>query len=143
MKQLIFTICILCNAGYLLAQASAEVTDDPAANFAATINSSDLKDHLSILSSDEFEGRETGTEGNKKAANYLANYFKELGLPAIGENQSYFQDVSFTWTMWEKANIFVNGERYKHLWEFLSFPNTEYASTNDRNQRGYFLRVWN
>ena len=35
-----------------------------------TITSDELKEHPYIYASDEFEGRETGTEGQKKAVNY-------------------------------------------------------------------------
>jgi hypothetical protein len=43
------------------------------------------------LSSDEMEGREIGTEGEKKAAEYISNRFKTLGLTPMGDNQTYFQ----------------------------------------------------
>ena len=35
------------------------------------ITASDLKKHLTIIASDEMEGRETGTEGQRKAAAYI------------------------------------------------------------------------
>ena len=44
--------------------------------YAATINASELKEHLMIIASDEFEGRETGMPGQKKAAEYISNYFE-------------------------------------------------------------------
>jgi hypothetical protein len=89
--------------------------------FAKTITSENLKNHLTILASDEFEGRETGTEGNEKAANYIANEFKRMGIPRVS-NLSYFQDVAFNWSQWEDVGIEVNGKRVRHLWEFISFP---------------------
>lgn len=127
MKKNHFLILIMFSASITFGQASLEVVDDLPANLAATITVDDLNKHLSILASDEFEGRETGTEGNRKAQEYIANYFKSLGLPTIGEDgQSYYQNVNFTWTMWDDIGIYmtVNGkeERYRHLWEFLSFP---------------------
>ena len=48
--------------------------------FAKTITSENLKNHLTILSSDEFEGRETGTEGNEKAAKKLNQQFHMYGM---------------------------------------------------------------
>ncbi|MEM6643556.1 MAG: M28 family peptidase [Bacteroidota bacterium] len=54
--------------------------DKVAIKFAKTIKSKDLKSHLSILASDEYEGRETGKPGQKKAAQYIAAHFKKLGL---------------------------------------------------------------
>ncbi|MFK8102217.1 MAG: M28 family peptidase [Saprospiraceae bacterium] len=93
---------------------------DPA-TLAKEITAADLKTHLTILASDEFEGRETGTEGNKKAANYIAGVFEKNGLPKIGADDSYFQPVQFNWTNWEDIEIFVENKRFKHLWNFISF----------------------
>lgn len=90
--------------------------------FAKTITISDLKKHLEIIASDDFEGRETGTVGNQKAAEYIAGVFKNMGLPPTGENGSYFQRMSFSWTMWSDIGLQVNGKAYKHLWDFMSFP---------------------
>ena len=41
--------------------------------FAATITVEDLRQHLTTIASENFEGRETGTPGQKKAAQYLAD----------------------------------------------------------------------
>ena len=50
------------------------IKDSTLANikYANTITADELKTHLSILASDEFEGRETGEEGNEMAAEYIA-----------------------------------------------------------------------
>ncbi len=48
--------------------------------YANTITASELKDHLYTFASDEFEGRETGEPGQKKAAEYLKNEYKSLDL---------------------------------------------------------------
>tara|TARA_Y100001933_G_scaffold238309_1_gene261958 strand:+ start:380 stop:1429 length:1050 start_codon:yes stop_codon:yes gene_type:complete len=49
--------------------------------FAETITKSELEKHILILTSDSLEGRETGRPGQKKAANYIANHFKNIGIP--------------------------------------------------------------
>jgi Zn-dependent M28 family amino/carboxypeptidase len=68
----------------LLAQNSDQV------KYATTITTSDLKKHLTYLASDELQGRDTGSEGGKKAGNYLADFYKNIGL--VGPvNGSYFQ----------------------------------------------------
>ncbi|MEL6922622.1 MAG: M28 family peptidase [Bacteroidota bacterium] len=92
--------------------------------FGKTITSGDLRAHLSIIAGDEMEGRETGTAGNDKAAAYIADHFRQLGLaPVVGsENPSYYQKVSFTWSMWNSIELNVKGEDYRHLWDFVSFP---------------------
>ena len=54
-----------------------------------------LQNDISYLASDELEGRETGSPGAAKAAEYLANRFKEIGLIPKGTD-GYFQEFSFS-----------------------------------------------
>ena len=49
---------------------------------------------VEYLSSDELEGRSTGSKGEELAANYIEKRFKELNVEPIGEN-GYFQEFSF------------------------------------------------
>ena len=91
--------------------------------FANSITAEDLRNHLTVIASDEFEGRETGTEGQKKAANYISKHFESLGLPKIN-NGSYFQKIEFISERWKNIRMNVNGEKVKHLWDFYAFPST-------------------
>jgi hypothetical protein len=50
--------------------------------------------HVQFLASDELEGRLTGTEGYRKAADYVAKQFKDYGLVPAG-TKGYFQPVRF------------------------------------------------
>jgi hypothetical protein len=66
--------------------AQAQKIPDPRP-FAKTITAEDLKKHLYIVASADFEGRETATEGQHKAAAYIENHFKSVGLlPGNGDN---------------------------------------------------------
>lgn len=53
-----------------------------------------IKEDVTFLASDELEGRQTGTEGEKKAASYISKRFKELKLQPKG-TQNYLQPFSF------------------------------------------------
>ena len=53
-----------------------------------------MKEDVVFLADDALEGRQTGTPGEKKAADYLEKRFKELGLDPKGTN-GYFQDFTF------------------------------------------------
>jgi Zn-dependent M28 family amino/carboxypeptidase len=69
------------------------VTDKVAEGYASTITVEDLKDHLYILASDEFEGRNTGEPGQKKAAEYIRNFFMEREIASPLGGDDYFQDI--------------------------------------------------
>ncbi len=52
----------------------------------------DVVEDVTILSSDEMEGRETGTVGEEKAAEYIVGRYKEVGLEGIMEiEESFYQ----------------------------------------------------
>ncbi len=93
-----------------------------------TISTYDLKEHIYTLASDAYEGRETGTRGNAKAAEYISNEFKRLGLPTIGEGDTYYQSVDFTFSSWDKATFSLGGQELKLLQDFISFPQFSKAS---------------
>ena len=58
--------------------------------YAETIKVEDLEKHLIILASDSMEGRETGKRGQKMAADYIMNHFKNIGIPPY-KKKSYYQ----------------------------------------------------
>lgn len=51
---------------------------------------------LQYLASDELEGRDVGSEGYNKAAQFVADEFQKNGLVPYGDNGTYFQKVVFT-----------------------------------------------
>ncbi len=83
MRKLTYLIGFLVAFG-LLAQ------DKTAMKYAKTITADNLKTHLSILASDEYEGRETGKKGQKMAAEYISKHFRSLGFEAPVDG-SYYQ----------------------------------------------------
>ncbi|HHM20712.1 MAG TPA: peptidase M28, partial [Bacteroidetes bacterium] len=135
MKKILL-YCLLVFSGLsVFSQASFDLSEkgDPflsatgnAHSFAATITAADMKSYLEVLASDEMEGRETGTEGQRKAAAFIAAHFERLGLPPIGDDGSYFQKIAYTSEKWDRGQIslHINGRRYRHLSDFYSFPST-------------------
>lgn len=59
--------------------------------YAASVNAADLKKHLTIIAGPEMEGRETATEGQRKAAAYIEDQFRSMGLKP-GNKGSYQQE---------------------------------------------------
>jgi hypothetical protein len=67
----------------------------PAGPTSAEITPRDLERRLFIIAHDSMMGRETGSEGDYKTAEYIASEFRRLGLEPGGENGTYFQTVPF------------------------------------------------
>jgi hypothetical protein len=102
------------------APPSADRLQEAASRFAATITAADLSKHLHILASDAFEGRDTGSKGQKMAAEYIANQFKEFGLqgPVPNSSQPYYQPFELTQARWGEVYITADDRRYDFLKDF-------------------------
>ncbi len=95
-----------------------------ASHFASTIIIDDLRYHLSHLASEEFEGRETGTAGQHRAALYIAQQFKEMGLLAVADSGTYLQKIRFSSERWasDKLLLSANGTVLQPDKDFYSDP---------------------
>lgn len=60
----------------------------------AVIPEVSIQDDVIFLSDDALEGRQTGTDGEQKAAEYIAKRFQDLGLEAKGTD-GFYQAFSF------------------------------------------------
>lgn len=106
MKQL-FLLALLSGALTGLAQKPAKPE-----SYAKTISADDLKKHLYIIASKEMGGRETGTEGERKAAAYIENEFKRIGL-LPGNGDSYHQFYNLYQDSLLDATVEVNGQKFQ------------------------------
>lgn len=83
MKKLllpVFGLVCLLSGLHGIAQKGAKQPIDYADKYAQTITAADLKEKLSVIASAEMEGRETASAGQRKAAAYIENHFRKLGL---------------------------------------------------------------
>ncbi len=104
--------------------AQAQVPRDQVVKWVQTITAEDLKEHVTILASDDYEGRETGTPGQRKAADYIAGQFNKLEIPKIVGDSTYFQPILFAAHNWKEINLSINGTRLEHLKDYYAFPNS-------------------
>ncbi|TMU56277.1 M28 family peptidase [Flagellimonas algicola] len=113
---------ISCNSSQKTVETNtvAQSTVDPV-TYAKTITEEDLKEHLYIYASDEFEGRETGQPGQKKAVEYLRSYYESLGIPAAKANGDYFQKVPLEIAQVPEGIVSFNGSTFELGDDILSF----------------------
>lgn len=70
-----------------------KVTSVNPAEYINTITAADLKTHLLVIASDEMEGRQTGSSGQKKAGDYLINQYKTNTVPFPKGATDYYQRI--------------------------------------------------
>jgi len=117
---------------------SMEAADNPVANLlsyeeqaedvAKTITAADLQAHVYMLASDGMEGRETGKEGQKMAARYIARYFYELGLPELdGLDDGYYQKFPLLEVDWDEPSISVGAYTFDFMKGFYAWSTSTQA----------------
>jgi hypothetical protein len=89
-------------------------------SYAKTITADDLKNHLYIVAGKDMQGRETATEGQRKAAAYIEEQFKSLGL-LPGNNGSYQQTFPVYRDETTATRFVVNDKEYKLNDEFQPY----------------------
>jgi hypothetical protein len=60
-----------------------------------TIDAEDAFAYISFLAADALRGRNAGTEGNDEAAEWIADFFEEMGLQGGGPEGSFFKTFTF------------------------------------------------
>lgn len=106
MKKLILFALLLSSFGLF-----AQKKDKAAMQAAATITAQDMQRHLYTLAGPEMEGRDTPSPGLEKAATYIENHFRQLGL-LPGNNGSYRQYYSLYKDSMTAASLEINGINY-------------------------------
>ncbi len=100
----------------LLMGCSATAQNKDAIKYSQSITKDNALKHLSVLASDEYEGRETGKKGGWLAADYIKNHFKGLGLkgPVAGD---YFQPIDMV-TISLSQVLTIDGQPAEVLQDF-------------------------
>jgi hypothetical protein len=127
MRKLLFILVLFVPLLTRAQKKKAPKSPDPVP-FAKTITPEDLKKHLYIIAGAEMEGRETATEGQRKAAAYIENHFKSLGL-APGNKDSYQQFYPVFQDSIVQASIEVNGKKFEINKDFAVNMSSTYSAT--------------
>jgi Zn-dependent M28 family amino/carboxypeptidase len=112
MKKLIFLPLVI-----LAFQSFAQ--EDIAAKYGNLITGAELKKHLVIIAGDEFEGRETGTEGQRKAAAYIEAQFKLMGLKKPNTLKTYQQFYPLYQDSVQATSLSIKGIMAEHGKDYL------------------------
>lgn len=67
--------------------------DEAVSTYAQTITAKELSDLLYVYASDEFEGRDTGAPGQKKAVEFLKQKYVDMSVMSPLGSDNYFQTV--------------------------------------------------
>ncbi|WP_298393582.1 M28 family metallopeptidase [Flavobacterium sp.] len=96
MKKIIITglgLMLLSCSGTKTSSATKTSKPLDVQSYVNSITADELRTNLTVVASDEMEGRNTGSEGQKKAGNYIIEQYKKIGVPFPKGADSYYQKV--------------------------------------------------
>lgn len=67
---------------------------DKVSEYADSITAKELMENLYVYSSDYFQGRETGSIGQKRAVNFLQNFYRTTGIVGANGTKNYLQPMT-------------------------------------------------
>lgn len=118
---------------FLLVTAASLALASPAFAQTEPVFSADaVKADITYLASDALEGRNAGTPGHEKAADFVAKRFASLGLKPGGTDGSWYQQVSlaeFQLDTTKPASITIGTKKFLNNNEVLLSASPRYGST--------------
>lgn len=127
MKKLIFFIPLLIGTACINSNdVSRQITKEG------------LMNHISVLASDAYLGRSTGTEGEEKTVNYLVSELKAMGATSGVDDASYIQPFPLVGqkTSNQTMSITASGNstiRPNFFEDFVAWPSDEATEVDIKN----------
>jgi hypothetical protein len=90
------------------------------AKYEKSITPEFLKKRIYTLASPYMQGRETGEIGQHRAAEYVAKAFKKMGLKALDQNETYYQNFSLKKYTWGNSYLILHGDTLRFMKDIYS-----------------------
>lgn len=116
---------ILLLTGFVLSSCAVNMGYEgkPFKNSYESITAQDLKKHLYIVASDEMEGRDTGSEGQKKAGRYLISEYQKMGVSHPKSMENFYQPVPSEYLGTRRGKTYPDSENILAYIEGTELPN--------------------
>lgn len=115
-KKVLFLVALFTLATSCSPSKSGNKKLTNVSTYLSAINTERLRTNLTYIASDETEGRETGSDGQKKAGKFIIDFYKKNGISFPKGADSYYQKV---------PAAFLNAKRNENLpdseniWAFI------------------------
>lgn len=112
------SFCLLFSCGQPKSQPTKvkNVDDIDLTQYLNTITAPELKKHLFIVAADSMQGRDTGSEGQKKAGKYLISEYQKIGMSFPTGATSFYQGVP---SEFMKRSYSPTPPASENIWTFI------------------------
>jgi hypothetical protein len=107
-------ISISCSNQKTATKATAKKAGS--SDFFSAISTENLRTNLTVIASDSMEGRDTGTEGQRKAGRYIIDFYKKNGIGFPKGTTDYYQHIPAAYLN-AKRNENLNDS--ENIWAFI------------------------
>ncbi|MFN3969137.1 M28 family metallopeptidase [Flavobacterium sp.] len=90
--SLLITLFVSCNIQKEVVKTTTDFKANPN-TYINAISTESLRTNLTYIASDETEGRETGSDGQKKAGKFMIDFYKKNGVSFPKGAKDYYQPV--------------------------------------------------
>ena len=100
-------ICIFLFITASISQVTSQNNEFQSIDYyvAQNITKENILSHLKVLAADSLEGREFGTFGINRAADYIVSRISKAGLKPMGDRGTYYQPVITEAWKWKKLSL--------------------------------------
>lgn len=106
-----------------VATAPAATLSDAERAAVALVRAESIRETTAALAAPEMQGRGTGQPGGERAAQFIAERFRQLGLKPAGERGTYFQQIKFReFQVTPETQFTLDGAPLKMGDEFAAVP---------------------
>ncbi|MDG1024031.1 MAG: M28 family metallopeptidase [Flavobacteriaceae bacterium] len=115
---------IIVSCLFLIPLLSFSQNQQGITDYAKSITPNELKELLYVYASDYFEGRNTGSRGQKKAVDFLRQFYSSHGIAAAQGTENYFQpmELNIKGEIVQSENVvaIIQGNEYPDEYVVLS-----------------------
>ncbi|NQX86823.1 MAG: M28 family peptidase [Flavobacteriaceae bacterium] len=127
MNKLYFALAALAASAVILSCKPLEKNQKV---YADSITQTELKDMLYTYASDTYQGRETGTPGQKKAVEFIKQHYVNLGISSPIAKDDYFQEVPLQIVKAPTVHITINDQVFEYYKDFIAYGNAQSDTIN-------------
>ena len=114
MRKFIILLLLVFFVNCSSQKATIAVID--ASTYFKTITLESLQTNLTVIASDEMEGRETGSEGQKKAGRFIIDFYKKHGVGFPKGAKDYYQHIPAAYLNAKRNENLPDSE---NIWAFI------------------------
>ena len=114
-RNKIYALVLLAYTSLCFSQKNSEITLKTS-DYIKDISTNSIESNLNVIASDEMQGRDTGSEGQKRAGLFIIDFYKKNGVSFPKGAKDYYQKIpsAFFNKEWD-----INLPNSENIWAFI------------------------